>query len=90
MDVSIIKLPIWITTPPIKLSSTLDFSLIEPLMFSEISFSRPKIVLSSIFFDEIKFALISPFLWEINCKNSSINFVYLDWNYDKETWKFTK
>ena len=61
---SIIKLPIRITTPPIKLSSTLHFSLIKLLIFVEISFSISKIVFSSIFFDEIKFAFISPFLIE--------------------------
>ena len=47
-------------------------SLIELLIFVEISFSISRIVFSSIFFDEIKFAFISPFLREINFRNSSI------------------
>ena len=57
IDVSIIKLPICNMIPPIKLSSTLDLSFMVPLTLSEISFSISDIVLSSTFFDEIKFAL---------------------------------
>ena len=72
IDVSIIRLPICKTTPPIKLSSISDLSLIVPFTFSEISFSISEIVLSSICLDENKFALISPFLCETSFKNSSI------------------
>ena len=39
IEVSIIRLPICKTTPPIKLSSISDLSLIVPFTFSEISFS---------------------------------------------------
>jgi hypothetical protein len=67
-EVSIIKLPICITIPPIKLSSILDFNLIGRLIFSEISFSIAKIVVLSICFDEIKFPDTSPFLIGIKLK----------------------
>ena len=57
IEVSIIRLPICKTTPPIKLSSISDLSLIVPFTFSEISFSISEIVLSSICLEENKFAL---------------------------------
>ena len=81
IEVSIIRLPICKTTPPIKLSSISDLSLIVPFTFSEISFSISEIVLSSICFDENKFALISPFLCETSFKNSSIISAYKKYSF---------
>ena len=57
IEVSIIKLPIWTTIPPIKLSSIFDFNLIERLMLVEISFSISETVSSSIFLTILDFQI---------------------------------
>ena len=58
--------------PSIKLSSVCDFNLIERLIFSENSFSSSKIILLSIFFEDINLAGISPRFKDSSFKNSSI------------------